>query len=241
MCLPLSHGAAPNRTALCLSGAGGAGADEALRRCVQAAAWGELSALLDQGLLTSSAACPDLVPALIAAGERRLLRRFLASALDASADLPAALLAAVQLAADGSAEGSADGSAEDLTDLRQVSVGLLQDAERAAASRNPAGASAALPAARVAVAALERFSPSEAALLHAVVAARSSDEAAAAAVQGLPTDLAVAFLAFLEKWLRVYSDASVPAGSLPLLFPSLDKASAAHQIGPPPVPHDFWL
>lgn len=49
--------------------AGGAGApDEALRRCVQAGAWGELETLFDQGRITSSAACPDLVQALIAAG-----------------------------------------------------------------------------------------------------------------------------------------------------------------------------
>lgn len=146
------------------------------------------------------------------------MRRFLAVALDASPDISLALRAALDLSADGSA------GTDDLSDLRQTSVHLLQEVERAAAARGPLGAASALPAARVAVAAVEQFPAAEAALLHAVVAARRSDEAAAAAVRDLSTAQAVALLEFLDKWLKVYSEASVPAGAqVSPLVPTLDR------------------
>ena len=70
---------------------------------------------------------------------------------------------------------------------------------------------ASLAVARVAVAGLEDFSSGQGALLHAVVAARRSDDAASAALHALSTEQALQLLMYLSTWVEIYSRVTVPS------------------------------
>jgi hypothetical protein len=178
--------------------------DAALLRCIRDGLWQPLGLLLEGGHAQQSAACPDLVAALLQAQQLRLLRLYVSHAAEVgAADLADALAAALAIAVTP-ADSLSAAARESLEALRAEASAAVDAAEEALRSSPPDAGAAALGVAHLRVSAVEEFAPGEAALLHAVVASRRDDGAAIEAIRTLSPEQVVALLEYLHRWLRLY-------------------------------------
>ena len=170
----------------------------AVRACLRGGLWPTLERIAEAGLITSTDAAPELVPALVAAKQFGALSAILVCAHDVSPhDLEASLVAALEV--------DAGAGLCNLALLTAAAASLT--AAEAAARDQRADAGACIARARALVAAVEEFPASQAVLLHAVIAARRDDGAAAAAAAALSVDHVLTMLAYLNRWLRLHRGA----------------------------------
>ena len=175
----------------------------AVQRCLCERLWDPLRLLIEGGHLPLAPAHAALVPALLEAGQLQLLRAFFSHAAEVTtADLGAALGAALDAAATPPAQLPA-AALESVAALRAdaaTAVDRAGEALRASSDDVPA----LLSAARLLVAATEQFSAGDAALLHAVIAARRDDGAVIDAIRGLEPAQVARLLAYVQRWMRLY-------------------------------------
>ena len=175
----------------------------AVQRCLRDRLWDPLRLLIEGGHLPLAPAHTALVPALLEAQQVRLLRAFFSHAAEVTtADLGAALGAALDAAAAPPAQLSA-AALDSVAALRAdatAAVDRADEALRASSDDVPA----LLSAARLLVAATEQFSVGDAALLHAVIAARRDDGAVIDAIRGLEPAQVARLLAYVQRWMRLY-------------------------------------
>jgi len=175
----------------------------AVQRCLRDRLWEPLRLLLEGGHLPLAPSHTALVAGLLEAEQPRLLRTFLSHAAEVTAaDLSAALGAALVAAAAPPAQLPA-AAQESSAALRADALAAVDRADEALRASGD-DVAALLSAARLLVAATEQFSAGDAALLHAVVAARRDDGAAIEAVRGLEPPQVARLLAYVQRWMRLY-------------------------------------
>ena len=175
----------------------------AVQRCLRDRLWDPLRLLIEGGHLPLVPAHTARVPALLEAGQLQLLRAYFSHAAEVTtADLGAALGAALDAAATPPAQ-LATAALDSVAALRAdatAAVDRADEALRASSDDVPA----LLSAARLLVAATEQFSAGDAALLHAVIAARRDDGAVIDAIRGLEPAQVAQLLAYVQRWMRLY-------------------------------------
>ena len=178
----------------------------AVQRCLRDRLWDPLRLLIEGGHLPLAPAHTALVPALLEAGQVQLVRSFFSHAAEVTAaDLGAALGAALVAAAAPPAQLPAAALAS-VAALRADATAAVDRADEALRQSSD-DVPVLLSAARLLVAATEQFSAGDAALLHAVIAARRDDGAVIDAIRGLEPAQVACLLAYVQRWMRLYHTA----------------------------------